>query len=75
MVLKKELAEFLEVIENCKDCKSWFGNNRPEYSYTGCELGLTNLELSYFYLEDELVKRKTGFGRICSFFERKAECQ
>jgi len=56
---------------NCKDCRSWFGDNRPEYSYTGCELGLSNLELSYFYLEDKLVVRKTGLGIRCAFFKPK----
>ena len=59
-------------VMNCCDCRSWFGDIRPEYSYTGCEIGLSNLELSYFYLEDKLVKRKTGLsgpGIKCAFFK------
>ncbi len=53
----------------CKDCQNWFGDIRPEYSYTGCELGIANLELSYYYLEETLIKKETGLWKKCHLFK------
>lgn len=51
----------------CINCEYWYGNT--DLTYTGCQLGMTNIELSYYYLENKLIKRKAGLNKKCDLFK------
>ncbi len=53
----------------CKDCEYWYG--ATNLSYTGCQLGMINIEITRFYLEDKLVEKEIGLSRCCTLFKPK----
>ena len=50
----------------CKECYHWYGDNH--LTFTGCQLGIIPPELNYYYLNNTLIKRKTGLKKKCYLF-------
>lgn len=55
----------------CKECEYWYGDNN--LTYTGCQLGMTNVELTSYYLDNKLIKRKIGLNKKCRLFKTRKE--